>query len=295
MTEPAKHPVAVLQQDITARQSDFASALPPHISPAKFMRVALTAITTSKDLHKCNPRSVVMECMKAAQDGLVLDGREAVLVKFSVNVGSKASPKWEDHAKYIPMYAGLMKKARNSGEISTISAHVVYANDLFEFEYGDDERLRHIPTREEPGAPVCAYCIVKLKDGSILREVMSAAQILKIASKTKNAHQYDPDKGDSFAEWWRKTVIRRLSKYMPSSTDKEGGDFFEAVRRDDDLYDPETPAETVPAKPPRKQRAAAAALAAAPAPAQEPEIPEFLDRRGEVETVEADAEADDVI
>lgn len=250
------NPVAVLLTSVQSREHEFARALPAHVPAAKFVRALQTAITSSKDIGQCTERSVITECMKAAADGLVIDNREATLVKMNVNVGTREAKKWEAQAKYIPMTQGLMKMARNSGEISTISAVLVHANDQFRYNPGEDERPIHpVDWFSDRGEPIGAYCCVILKDGGIIVEVMSKAQILKIASNTKNAHQYDPEKGDSWGEWWRKTVIRRISKYMPRSTDREAGDFFEAVQRDDDLYDPGT-GEVVPEKPARKTRGA---------------------------------------
>jgi recombination protein RecT len=270
ITAPRKpSPVAILQQEVLARENEFGRALPSHVPKEKFVRTLITAITSSKDIGQCTPRSVITECMKAAADGLVIDNREATLVKFGTD------------AKYIPMYQGLMKMARNSGEISTIAAIIVHENDRFRYTPGlDDIPVHEIDWFGDRGAPIGAYSVVKLKDGCFIVEIMSKAQIMKIAAASKNSAQYDSGKGASWAEWWRKTVIRRISKYLPRSTDRETGDFFEAVRRDDDLYDPEAPQADAPAKPPRKKRAANGALAAAPEP-KDDDIPAFLDRRGE--------------
>jgi len=299
VTAPKKaNPVAILQQTVEERREQFAATLPAHIPVEKFMRVMLTAITSSKDIGACTPRSVTMECLKAAADGLVIDNREATLVKMNCNVGSREAPKWEAQAKYIPMVQGLMKMARNSGEISTIAAVLVHENDSFRYNPGEDDKPVHpVDWFSDRGAPIGAYCVATLKDGGTIVEVMNKAQILKIASATKNGKQYDPEKGDSWGEWWRKCVIRRISKYMPRSTDKEGGDFFEAVRRDDDLYEPETVDAGTPSKPARKKRGAAQeALDKAGKPAAatgaDAEMPEFLRRTPETPVTDVEAEED---
>jgi len=306
MTEPSTavtttqtkkpNPVAILLTSVQDREKEFARALPAHVPAAKFVRALQTAITSSKDIGQCTERSVITECMKAAADGLVIDNREATLVKMNVNVGTREAKKWEAQAKYIPMTQGLMKMARNSGEISTISAVLVHENDQFRYNPGEDERPIHpVDWFSDRGAPIGAYCVVTLKDGGMIVEVMSKAQILKIGAGTKNSHQYDPEKGDSWGEWWRKTVIRRISKYMPRSTDREAGDFFEAVQRDDDLYVPGDDAPETP-KPPRKKRGAgAAAMAAQPAAAPDKagdDIPDFLRRTPETPVQEGEFDED---
>lgn len=295
-TRRAPSPVAVLLTSVQAREHEFARALPPHVPAAKFVRALQTAITSTPDIAKCTERSVITECMKAAADGLVIDNREATLVKFG------------EAAKYIPMYQGLMKMARNSGEISTIAAIIVHKGDEFKYTPGlDDFPIHNIDWFGDRGEPVGAYSVVKLKDGCYIVEVMSKAQIMKIAGGTKNAAQYDCTKGASWAEWWRKTLIRRISKYMPRSTDRENGDFFEAVERDDDLYDAETGEVETP-KPARKKRGAGAAAMAAevvqqPNPVQQTadgeELPDFLRRTSETPVTDQDEqddnEPDDVV
>src|SRR3546814_5627432 len=93
--------------------------------------------------------------MKAAQDGLLPDGREGAIVPF------------KGKASWMPMVAGIMKKVRNSGEIADWNAHAVYENDEFDYLLGDDQRIYHKPTMGDPGQVVGAYSIVKLKDGTI--------------------------------------------------------------------------------------------------------------------------------
>lgn len=283
-----KNPVAVLLTSVQAREHEFARALPSHVPAAKFVRALQTAITSSPDIGKCTERSVITECMKAAADGLVIDNREATLVKFG------------DVAKYIPMVQGLMKMARNSGEISTIAAIIVHAKDDFKYTPGlDDIPIHSIDWFGDRGEPVGAYSVVKLKDGCFIVEIMSKAQIMKIGNASKNVAQYDCNKGNAWAEWWRKTVIRRISKYMPRSTDRENGDFFEAVRRDDDLIDTTT-GEVTPAPQPRKTRGAGKkAMEQAQEPvvtvrveAEDNEIPDFLRRTGETPVTDEE-EADD--
>src|SRR3546814_20446644 len=85
--------------------------------------------------------------MKAAQDGLLPDGREGAIVPF------------KGKASWMPMVAGIMKKVRNSGEIADWNAHAVYENDEFDYLLGDDQRIYHKPTMGDPGQVVGAYSI----------------------------------------------------------------------------------------------------------------------------------------
>ncbi len=279
------NPVAELIKEVQKRGPDFASALPAHVPADRFMRAMTSTIATTKDIGQCSAKSVIVECLKAATDGLVIDGREAAMVKFG------------NEAKYIPMVAGLMKMARNSGDISTISAVLVHSRDAFSYNPGIDDVPNHTPDWfGDRGEPLGVYSVVRLKDGSVIVEVMSKAQVLKIASATKNGAQYDPAKGASWGEWWRKCVLRRISKYLPRSTDKEGRhDFIEAVRRDDDLYDPEAGAPAGEPEKPRKTRGAGKkAMAEAPQPPVQgdDEMPDFLRRTGETPVTDVEEDED---
>lgn len=248
----SKQALVEVRQALTQMESAFRFALPAHIPSAKFVRTAQTAIQLNPTILDCDRRSIYASCMKAAQDGLVLDGREAALVKF------------KDQCQYMPMVAGILKKARNSGEISTISAHVVYEQDHFTYVLGDDERIEHKPhLGGNRGKPILVYSIAKLRDGGIMREIMTVEDVNKIRAMSRSG-QNGP-----WASWWeemaKKTVIRRLSKRLPSSSDREDDEFQRTVTRDDELYQVDDQAGTtvgddkVEVQPPARRRTRASA------------------------------------
>lgn len=209
MTTQANNPVAVIRQNLTAMAPEFRAALPTHISEEKFTRVAMTAIQNNPDLQNADRRSLFGAIVRLAQDGLLPDGREAALVMF----GNKAQA--------MPMIAGVLKKIRQSGEVSKVSAQVVHENDHFLVSYGFDENVEHTPPAlDKPrGKPIGAYATAVLKDGTQLLEVMSHEEIEKVRSVSRSG------KNGPWNQWWgemaRKTVMRRLSKRLPMSTDLE--------------------------------------------------------------------------
>lgn len=213
-------PAQQFRQQLAKLRPEFANALPSHIAPEKFQRVVQTVVQQTPDLLAADRRSLFGACMKCAADGLVPDGREAALVLFSGKV------------QYMPMVAGLLKRARNTGEIVSLSAHVVHERDEFTYELGDEERIVHKPRfGEDRGKMIAAYAIARLKDGGIVREVMAAADIEKVrnVSRAKNSGPWT----QWTSEMWRKTVIRRISKYLPMDADAE-----RALQRDDGLGAP---------------------------------------------------------
>lgn len=173
----------------------------------------MTAIQNNPDLAGADRSSLFGSIVRLAQDGLLPDGREAAIVMF----GQKAQA--------MPMIAGILKKLRQSGEIAKVSAQVVYEADEFVWHLGFDEGVTHNPPalNEPRGKAIGAYATAVLKDGSRLLEVMSLEEIEKVRSVSRA-------KGNGpWVTWWgemaRKTVLRRLSKRLPMSTDLE--DAFE--------------------------------------------------------------------
>lgn len=196
-------------------------ALPPNIGAEKFARTTINAIQMHPQQNKfkdCDTRTLFVSCQKAAADGLMLDGREATLVAY-YNKNKKTND-----ISYVPMVQGLVKVARNSGEISSIDAHVVYETDSFKFRPGFDAQPVFEPDWKTPpsqrGEPVLAYCVVHLKDGTIIApEPMHSERIMQIARGGNNPDQYDPKKGPHWTEWWKKTVIKNALKYAPKSSE----------------------------------------------------------------------------
>lgn len=212
MTSPqnAITPIEAMRGTLTRMQPEFAMALPPQIAAEKFVRITLTAVQMNPALIAADRRSLLGACMKAAQDGLLLDGREAALVIFN----SKDGPK----VQYMPMIGGLLKKLRNSGELSSISANIVREKDKFDYCLGDDEKIKHKPALVgDRGSVIAVYAIAKTKDGSIYREVMSVEEVERVRASSR-ARGSGP-----WTDWWdemaKKTVIRRICKRLPSSAD----------------------------------------------------------------------------
>ncbi len=237
-----------------------ATALPGHISADKFVRTAQTAIALTRNIEKANRHSLIAECTKAAADGLILDGREAALVID-----------YNGNAQYRPMMRGLLKLAYNSGAVKSVSVQIVCEKDEFEYLAGDEERITHkVDFRGDRGQPFAVYGIAHLTTGEVIREVMTVGQINKIRDRSDAYKAFMAKKIKStpwstdWEEMARKTVFRRLSKYLPSSSDR----FSNAAERIDDDYtlDPPTydndPADPTdqPAPAPKKRGGAAAAL-----------------------------------
>jgi recombination protein RecT len=199
-------PIEAVRTTLTRMAPEFLAALPSQIPVDRFIRTTVTAVQMNPALLNADRRTLLASTMRAAQDGLLCDGREAALVLFGQSV------------QYMPMVGGILKKLRQSGELASISAHVVYSHDDFDYQLGDDERISHKPhLGEDRGKAIAVYAIARTKDGATYREVMSVADVEKVraTSRAKNSGPW--------VQWWdemaRKTVIRRLAKRLPSSAD----------------------------------------------------------------------------
>lgn len=188
--------------------------LPAGLSVERFLTTASQGVQMHKDkdrLAAADRSSLYQAIQKAASDGLVLDGREAALVVFGNEV------------QYMPMTQGLIKLARNSGEIANITSAVVYEKDKFTYKIGIDETPIHEADwfSEDRGAPVGVWALVTLNNGEKIPAILPKSKVMKIAGKGKNGYQYDPDKGFAFDEWWKKTAVKNVLKYAPKSTQLE--------------------------------------------------------------------------
>lgn len=219
-----KNEIATIAQDIQQ-----VTAI-PHFAD-KFVRTAQLAVTMNPDIAKCDKLSVLNACMKAAGDGLVLDGREAALVTFNTK---QKDGSYKPVAQYMPMLTGIIKRVRNSGEITKINAYVVYQNDTFKLRLGLDPNIEHEPNYENPGKPIGAYAIARFKDGLDDFEYMPFHEIESIRNRSRS-----PEKGpwkSDWAEMAKKTVMRRLAKRLPMSSE-----LVNMCQRVDELYDLDSP------------------------------------------------------
>lgn len=227
VAETKSNPIAKLQEQFDHRGESFKAALPAHIPVERFLRVVMTATQRNPDLVAADRVSLFNSALLAAQDGLLPDGREGALVIYNTKKGSD----WVKLVQWMPMIAGILKKCRNSGELSSVEAHTVHANDKFSYRIGIDDQPVHEPDWfGDRGAVVGVYAVAKLKDGTRVSEIMGKTEIEKVRNVSRSK-----DKGP-WVDWWeemaRKTVLRRLSKRLPISSDLD-----DLIRRDDALYD----------------------------------------------------------
>ncbi|BAE74450.1 recombination and repair protein RecT [Sodalis glossinidius str. 'morsitans'] len=202
-------------------KAQMALALPKHMTADRLARIATTEIRKIPKLASSDQRSFLGAIMQCAQLGLEPGSAigHAYLIPFDKR--EKVNGRWttvSTETQLIIGYRGMIDLSRRSGQILSISARTVHENDKFIYAYGLEEKLEHIPCENgDRGAMTHVYAIARLKDGGVQFEVMSRNDIEKVRAISKAG-----DKGpwvDYFDEMAKKTVIRRLFKYLPVSTE----------------------------------------------------------------------------
>lgn len=261
--------VVEVRNAIEKMSPQFKAALPSHVPVERFVRTTLTAVQTNPRLLEADRRTLFAAATRAAQMGLLPDGREGAIVDF------------KGQCQFMPMLGGVLKLVRNSGELASIDAQIVYRNDKFTYRPGIDMVPQHEPDWfGDRGEVIGVYAVAKMKDGAAYVEIMNRQQVDKVRSVSRAK-----DSGP-WVQWWdemaRKTAIRRLAKRLPLSTDLDG-----ALAEDDELFmppatetataqqeAPEPAAEPAAKRPSRLQRVAEAAPSE-PAQAQDDNVIEM--------------------
>lgn len=215
---PAK-PIDTVRAALERMKPQIAMALPRHLTPDRLLRVAVTAIQNTPKLLECDRTSLYSAIMTCAQLGLEPDGvlGQAYLIPFG------------DKVQFIPGYKGLISLARNSGEVLSIQAHEVRQRDKFVFRFGLNEELDHVPADGDRGEITHFWAMARFKDGGNHWDVMTRAEVEAIRDGSqgyRTAKRY-PKNGvivspweQHFVEMGKKTVIRRIAKYLPMSVQK---------------------------------------------------------------------------
>ena len=214
-----------MQQYIKTMEGEIKKALPSVITPERFTRMVLSAISTNPKLASCTPQSFLGAMMSASQLGLEPNTPlgQAYLIPYK--------NKGVDEVQFQIGYKGLIDLAYRSGEVELVQAHVVYENDTFECEFGLEPKLVHKPADSDRGDPIKVYALFRTKSGGYGFDVMSMDDVRRHAEKYSQAYKsgFSPWK-TNFEEMAKKTVLKRVLKYAPLKSD-----FVKAVTQDETI------------------------------------------------------------
>ena len=231
-TKPAAQSAAPQQQALTMldhihkavlteeRRKEIVATLPAHIPIDRFERNVANAFMANPDLVRADPALVFRELAGLAGLGLLLDPQlgEAYLI-----LGWNGKTQRNEPQRRVG-YRGLIKLARQSGEVKQIYAHEVREKDHMVCRLGTDKVLDHQPNIFGDRGPVVGYyAVVKYSDGTTDFEPMSIADIHGIRDRSDAWKAFKANKIKT-TPWFtdeeemaKKTVMRRLVKRVPQS------------------------------------------------------------------------------
>lgn len=199
---------------VRSMENEIAKALPSVMTPERFTRITLSALSANRKLQECTPQSFLGAMMTAAQLGVEPNTPlgQAYLIPYFNGKSKKLEVQFQLGFK------GMIDLAYRSGQISTITAHTVYENDTFEYEYGLETKLKHIPAKTNRGSAIYYYATFKTKDGGYGFEVMSREDVEAVRRASSKAADNGPWV-THFDEMAKKTVLKRVLKYAPLKTE----------------------------------------------------------------------------
>jgi recombination protein RecT len=181
--------------------------------------------------------------------------------KAKVPKGGPRADKPVEPMPHVSGYRGFMALALNSGQITSINVQAVHRNDRFDYAYGLDERLEHVPAEGDRGDVTHFYAYVKLKEGGHHFEVLPRAEVDAVRDRSESYKAYREGRAkDSswvrdYAEMGKEIAIRRIAGYLPLALQKaaaldELGETVAALPEPEGLTQAEGP---VPAQAPEPQ------------------------------------------
>jgi recombination protein RecT len=217
-----ERPADKLVRLINGMTTEIAKALPRHVSPDRMARIITTAIRINPKLAACTPVSFIGAVIQSSQLGLEPNTPmgHAYLVPFFNIKAMEGKGAYE--CQLIVGYMGYVELAYRSNLVSKIIAREVRAGDKFEYAYGTDDYIRHVPSNDpdrESQEITHTYAIVKIKGGDTIFTVLTKADIEARRARSASAKK-------SFSPWLsdypamaRKSAIRALRPYIPQSSE----------------------------------------------------------------------------
>lgn len=129
---------------------------------------------------------------------------------------------YKDQAQFQLGYKGLVELAYRSGVVKSVNAELVFPEDEFRVELGTERKLVHnpsfnVPDRGNYDKADGVYATAQMSNGEVIFEYMTKSQIEKVRAVSQSGNTGPWGKwADQMA---RKTVLKRLLKLLPSSTE----------------------------------------------------------------------------
>lgn len=203
----------LLRDDV---QKGIASVCAKHMSPERLTRMALRVVLGDQKLLQCSTASLLRCFMTSAVLGLEPDP----------TLGLCSYVPFGGEATFMLQWKGKIDLAMRSGLVANVTANPVHEQDEFEFEYGLEQKLRHVPYMGDgdPGPVKAAYCVFTMKDGTKVWHVCPKHEIERHRERSRNprgknkAGEYVAwDEKGAYPEMARKTAVHVTSHFVKLS------------------------------------------------------------------------------
>lgn len=217
--------IPLVKKMVEVKKEEFSKYLKgSNVRPEQFALMAVNCVIENKELLKCSPESFIKALRECADLRLPPSGAHgwAWIIPF------------KGTATMIPGYRGLIELARRSGEVLKIESGVAFEEDYFTVSGGDDPKIVHRPSMDADRTKLGSffYAIASLKNGERVRDWMSRSEVEQVRNSSRSPGS--PMWAKYFNEAGRKTVVRRLCKYLPMTEE-----LATAIDRDDRQFKPE--------------------------------------------------------
>lgn len=237
--------LVTVQSNLQKILKDKAEALPRNFNQTRFIQNCMTVLLDIQGIEDIEPVSIARTMLKGAFLNLDFFNRECYAIPYNKNIGTKQNPQYVKEIQFQTDYKGEIKicKSFSLKPIKDIYAKVVRVGDEFGITILDNVpviNFKPIPFNKNTIQGAFAVCIYE--DGTISYEEMSSDEIEHIRqtfSKQPNGLMWK----ETPSEAYKKTVIRRLKKWIPIDFNDEqirafndGGDF--EVGKVEEVKDP---------------------------------------------------------
>lgn len=202
----------------------------------KEISFAVQIVNSDKNLLECSKESVMNAILNVANIGLTLNpaAKECYLIsRYDRFQGGKV-------ACLEPSYIGLANLAMKEGVVTQMTTQIVYENDFFEIDLADNVKpVTHKPDmKAKREKMIGCYCLATLASGKRQVEWMSVEELNSIRNHSDSYKAVQSGKIKSCpwtshaTEMYRKTVIKRIVKYLNKSGNQKLDQAIELDNRD---------------------------------------------------------------
>lgn len=198
----------VIANCISSQWKKIEAVMPKHLSSERLYQLTVSAVNQTPKLMECDIKtllSCVMRCSALGLEPSAVDGLGYAYILPYRNKGKM-------EATFILGYKGMIKLAYMGGEVDSIEARAVYDGDFFEYEFGLDEKLKHIPCGNK-NSMTHVYMIARFKNGGHYFDVMTKDDVEAIRKRSR-AGETGAWVSD-YEAMAKKTVVRRAFPYLP--------------------------------------------------------------------------------